>query len=346
MKEINEIEYFYNEIHEKLNNIIRINDKREDEIKKYYEYLQKYINKIRKTNDLLNINKLEPLQDLKLEVKRGIKIPNIIKSSKEVKIEEYVLNINQSVKDINKCMKSIKDSIYMNSREELIEIEQFVVRRFFIYYITNLILEIQSIESEAVQAFKYNVEEQVKEIKGNRETWMFTDNAIKDTIKKNLAINTECLSNSKAIMECIINIQKNELIKESLILNFNNNDAIKQNIKNNEGILKLNDKIDEILFSVIEFLTEIDLGKFSDYFLDIEVYKNIVDLLSYEEIIIEPLYRLDLNKCSTLEVEYTDDIEKDFLIKEVYRNGYIKDNKVIKRAMVNVYRYKDENEEI
>lgn len=342
MREINEIKNLYNNMCIEFDNIDKITKKKSDNIKEYNNYVVNHINDITRYSTLDNINNLKFLSKIRLQEKRGIKLFDVIKPKREKKLEECILNINKNVEEINKNIETIRDSIYIKNRSELIEIEQFVIRRFFIYYLMNLIYETENLESEEIQSVRYNIEEFVSEVKNNRESWIFSNNSIKSTIEKILNSNMSITSKSKVIIENIVNIEKSEIIKSQLVLNFYSDKTIKSNIDNNEDILKLNDKIDEIIFRFTEFLQDIDLKNIDNYFMDISVYKSIIKLLGYEEMNLMEKERLQLDKCKTIDVQYTDDIAMDFLIKEVYRDGYVKDSKVIRRAMVSVYRYEDE----
>ncbi|MEG2786943.1 MAG: hypothetical protein RR942_03895, partial [Romboutsia sp.] len=201
----------------------------------------------------------------------------------------------------------------------------------------------------------YNIFENVDKMK-NDDNWILADNEIKKYLKKyKVDVN---IKQSKSIDE--LKNEKNNILKcineinndIRFIVRLQNDSNIKSILENDDDLIKMVNKIDEILFEFIEFYNGKD--KIDEYFNNIEEIKKIFNLLGFkyanlkscEYHINSEADKLDLELCETLDVvKFTDieDIEKDFLIKKVYRDAILKyennEKKVIRKALVSVYRY-------
>ena len=77
-----------------------------------------------------------------------------------------------------------------------------------------------------------------------------------------------------------------------------------------------------------------------------EALKWILSLIEVEELLIRAGDRLVVEQCETLGFEPTEQIENDFLIKEVLNTGMTMNGKILRKASVIVYRYMEVEEEV
>lgn len=344
-------------ISEELNSIKRLDKDYKKTIESYKDYISKNINFSLKNENIELIQDIKKLELLNLNIQKEIEeleskqksieskcTPRFwdktkSKLEKKKQIKNHLLNVNKAICNINSIIIKRREDLYIKNKHKLQSIENFIVRRLFVEYTSYLINELKINEEEVIKSFRYNLQKSIEGIQADEDSWMLGWNFIKEISKNILESDSRNeLLNSKKIINFISNIEKNELAKNLVIKLYSNKD-LRYNIERNKDILKLLSKVDELIFIFLDLLDENESDIVDRIFEDINVYKNIILRLGYEEIKIDTLDRLDTECCTTLKAENTNDIEKDFLISKVHRKGYRIKEIVFRRTIVNVYRF-------
>lgn len=327
-----------------------------DNINLKYEEFNDKIYFIKDLDSICKVDAIPKISEeiLSKEPKIKIDLPKKVKEKKEysLKLRDKLRGNNESIK---KYFQEFEEQQYKLEYLNYENVNKFIIRKVFIYYMIHLAEIIKHDDREDLKALTYNIFENVDKMK-NDDNWILADNEIKKylnkykvdvNIKKSKSID-ELKNEKNNILKCINEIN-NDI---RFIVRLQNDSNIKYILENDDGLIKMVNKIDEILFEFIEFYDGKD--EINDYFNKLEEIKIIFNLLGfkYENIKSCECYvnseadKLDLELCETLEVvKFTDieDIEKDFLIKKVYRDAiFIYENnekKVIRKALVSVYRY-------
>lgn len=342
---------------DELSNIDKVfNRKILDNINLKYEEFNEKIYFIKDLDSICKVDAIPKISEeiLSKEPKIKIDLPKKVKEKKEysLKLRDKLRRNNESIK---KYFQEFEEQQYKLEYSNYENVNKFIIRKVFIYYMIHLAEIIKHDDREDLKALTYNIFENVDKMK-NDDNWILADNEIKKylnkykvdvNIKKSKSID-ELKNEKNNILKCINEIN-NDI---RFIVRLQNDSNIKYILENDDGLIKMVNKIDEILFEFIEFYDGKD--EINDYFNKLEEIKIIFNLLGfkYENIKSCECYvnseadKLDLELCETLEVvKFTDieDIEKDFLIKKVYRDAiFIYENnekKVIRKALVSVYRY-------
>lgn len=342
---------------DELSNIDKVfNRKILDNINLKYEEFNEKIYFIKDLDSICKVDAIPKISEeiLSKEPKIKIDLPKKVKEKKEysLKLRDKLRRNNESIK---KYFQEFEEQQYKLEYSNYENVNKFIIRKVFIYYMIHLAEIIKHDDREDLKALTYNIFENVDKMK-NDDNWILADNEIKKYLNKyKVDVN---IKQSKSIDE--LKNEKNNILKcineinndIRFIVRLQNDSNIKYILENDDDLIKMVNKIDEILFEFIEFYDGKD--EMNDYFNKLEEIKIIFNLLGFkyanikscEYYVNSEVDKLDLELCETLEVvKFTDieDIEKDFSIKKVYRDAiFIYENnekKVIRKALVSVYRY-------
>lgn len=342
---------------DELSNIDKVfNRKILDNINLKYEEFNEKIYFIKDLDSICKVDAIPKISEeiLSKEPKIKIDLPKKVKEKKEysLKLRDKLRRNNESIK---KYFQEFEEQQYKLEYSNYENVNKFIIRKVFIYYMIHLAEIIKHDDREDLKALTYNIFENVDKMK-NDDNWILADNEIKKylnkykvdaNIKQSKSID-ELKNEKNNILKCINEIN-NDI---RFIVRLQNDSNIKYILENDDDLIKMVNKIDEILFEFIEFYDGKD--EMNDYFNKLEEIKIIFNLLGFkyanikscEYYVNSEVDKLDLELCETLEVvKFTDieDIEKDFSIKKVYRDAiFIYENnekKVIRKALVSVYRY-------
>lgn len=321
---------------------------------KEHEDFKVQINSITDLYSICQINKLPKISEyLNKEPKVGfIDLPNKTKQKKQecLDLRNKLNNNNNSIRlNINE----LGVSQYNTEKENYESIRCFIIRKMFIYYMIHLAEVIKHDEKEDLKALTYDIVKSVDKMKDD-DNWILGDNEIKKylaknnidvDIKENRNIN-EVINEKNNILNCI-NKVSNDI---KFIVKLQNESNIKNSLDSDEDLRKMIRKIDDILFDFIDFYD--GRNSISSYLNKLEEIKKVFKLLGfkYEGIKSDECHGksdaqiLDLDLCETLDVVKVgiENIEKDFMIRKVYKDAIIKyennEKKIIKKALVSVYR--------
>ena len=313
----------------------------------------KKINEIRET---YNLDKLDNIEDIKLinidavqkkvnskRKETGGLFKKICKDKNKEKEENSLLN--DYLNELNKNIK-ISNREKNNKIEALnsIEVKNFLKRKLFVNYTEFLISELRENKCDQISAFCYNVEKSVSNIKIDEDSWFLANNFIKrECISPNLDL--ESKNYSKYIMNLINKCEDNYYFNKTIVKIYNENSIVNK-IKNDKDLSKMMNLIDELILDFIEILDSVLYEENNNEIVNkleaLEMYEKLAKDLGYEKIELKPLQdRLNVEFCTTLEVNETNDLEKDFLISKVHKNGFKNGKTIVRRSIVDVYRFKE-----
>ncbi|WP_302538192.1 hypothetical protein [Clostridium saudiense] len=359
---MSKIKKYIDVINSESNKIVKFNKSYAKDIKRFNQNIEQHMNLYFKNNELEVINEIKQLpyldlnidkkiEDLKAKIENSKDEKGLIKAimntsrnldtdlKRQLLIKQSVSMFNEAIAGINKELNNRKDEIYIKNREKLVHIENFIIRRLFVEYAQSLVIELKHMEEEVIKAFIYNIEKSIEKIKSDEDNWMLGKNFIRN-IEKDIINGDEAINvlRSKSFMKVISQFYNNEDIRK-YVLDMYSNESLRNNIKSNKEIIKIAEKIDILILDFIDIINDSDSEVVSNILEDIQVYEDIISNLGYEEIMLSELDKLDTELCMTLEAENTEDIEKDFLISKIHRKGYKSSNKVLRRTIVNVFRF-------
>lgn len=316
-----------------------------------YEYFKMQINSITDLHSICEINTLPKISKETLN-----KQPKVGWSKKKQKKEESI-NLREKFENnsniILERLSELERKQYNIEKERYESIRCFIIRKMFIYYMIHLAEIIKNEEKEDLKALTYDIVKNVDKMK-NDDNWILGNNEIKKYLLEN---NVDVsIKENRNIDELII--EKNNILGSinkvsndiRFIVKLQSESNIKYRLENDEDLKKMISKIDDILFEFIDFYdgkNDINL-----YLNKLEEIKKVFKLLGFEYKGIKSeeyhgqadAQSLDLDLCETLDVVKVgiENIEKDFMIRKVYRDAIVKyennEEKVIKKALVSLYR--------
>lgn len=278
--------------------------------------------------------------------KYSFSVKKSIFGDKDKKIK-FVNSINDIIVKINNHHKKNIIAKYQLNKIKYFPVQCFVIRKIFVYYMQIILNSLREVNDEEIQSIKYNIDEEINKITKD-DNWILADNFIKE----NMSINIVSLKFNNG-ENCILQNKKNELINImkncdskvewiSLIVRLNSVSSIKNDILNNVELHKMMSRIDSALLDFIDFYMDKDTNFIETYFNSKEDFKYILAKLGYKYTEFHEGDTLNLEYCKTLDVDITNDIEKDFQISKVYKQGVLKNNLVVRKAFVNVYRFNND----
>lgn len=340
----------------------KIKKENEDEILKKYKIFLENINDVTDIISLINI-KIPNILNYPCIEKEPLCLFNKNKKNNYVQLKE---KLEKNYKIIKVKRSKLGMELYKSDYSKFQSIEKFVIRKLFIYYmlyLTELIKKDENYnDSDELKSLTHNVLEEVEKMIDD-DNWILGNNQIKKYLfdkkldiknidKKRLQKDEYSkgeLEESKKIILDTINEVRYDV---KFIVKLTINSEIKSSLENNEELIKMIDRIDEILFEFIEFYNGSE--KAYEYFDELEDIKKIFNLLGYryknikscETCEVEDADKLDIKLCQTLDVvkiENEEELDKEFKICKVYRDAIVEINnneEIIKRkALVSVYRY-------
>lgn len=276
---------------------------------------------------------LKNYDKLTIEVKKKAKrIPNIlfkIFGNKMDKAQKTIEHYNNSIKSTHTIIQQRINSYHSRINTELEKWSDYrLINAYFDRMTNKLSYNCQICESEASYALKHNIMQIDEEIHF-KDSWLLAKNDFDELMGDRSVDDIKSLIYDKLDglrTELTGKISMNKDITESLK---NSECELKEvyGLVAQKGVLLL-DYLDSYGFELDE--EEVDVGILS--------FKDILRLSGVEEIQIEVGDRLDLEACTTQEVVYTEDIEKEYLIKEVFRKGIKIGDHIYRKAIVSVYR--------
>jgi len=333
-----------NNLKRKLNDYLHTLRDYDKKASKQSQQLVTKINEIKYSSDDLSYLLEIPLLE-KQEYSFGLRKKVRLSFNKPDEGKQIVDSINKIVFSINEQNKKNIIAKYRMNESEYLEVKCFIIRKLFIYYMGVLLNSLSKVNNEEVHALKYNVHQEIKEIKDN-DNWFLANNLIDEFILKNIMNHLELKSGGEASLEDVKNETviamkecDNKLEWIKLMVSLNSVDSIRNDILNNEHVHKMMSKIDNILLDFIDFYVDKDVEFIKKYFNNEEDFKEILAKLGYKYSDISEEDRLDLELCKTLDVDATTEPDKDFCISKIYRQGVIQNNSIIRKALVNVYRF-------
>ncbi|MFT8313992.1 MAG: hypothetical protein ABF633_07000 [Clostridium sp.] len=259
--------------------------------------------------------------------------------------KDIVTKINKLIEDINGARKQSILSQYMKDEEKYNKIKCFIIRKLYIYYMKGLVDYLKEVPNDEIFILNYNVQKEIEEIQKD-DNWFLANGIIKEAINMNINKVIENRKNDivmykdikSEILEAIIDLEI-QLDWIKIIVNLYLEESIRKTICEDEQFNVMSKKIDNILIELIDFYMGKDENLIDNYFNEEDLLRKILMKLGYLYSDISEGDILDLKLCQTLDIDKTAEIEKDFCISKVYKKGIIFNDSVIRKTLVNVYRF-------
>ncbi len=275
------------------------------------------------------------LEAIDTKDKKFIDKINLLFSKKEKKLLDAIKTLNYYIREL-KSNSNLTIIRLVSLDKENPFINRWLNYRFINFYIDSLSKELikstkQKQYLQAVKALHYNIKKARGKLQ-NSDGWILWGNYFNDYINNSRIRDLEDLK--------YLIMDKRDYRKKNMLSKIKKQVDLETIYKNNEENVDNAYKIvREKAIMIYDFLESYDINRLFKKEVPLSE-KEVLELLDIEELDIEVGDRLNLELCETLDVIYTEDIEKEYIINKIYIKGLKLDNKILRKSAVSVYRYK------